>query len=44
VIVEEAGGRCTGLDGRPWIADGGLVSSNGLLHDDALSVLVPPTV
>ena len=44
VIVEEAGGRCTGLDGRPWTADGGLVSSNGLLHDDALLVLAPPTV
>ncbi len=39
VIVEEAGGRFTDLDGEAR-ADGGCgISSNGLLHDRALAVL-----
>jgi histidinol-phosphatase len=33
VIVEEAGGRFSGLDGVPHQAGGAALSSNGLLHD-----------
>lgn len=36
VIVEEAGGRCTDLAGRPGIDGGSLISTNGLLHDEIL--------
>jgi len=39
VIVEEAGGRATGLAGERSIYAGTLVSSNGLLHDAALHAL-----
>src|SRR2546425_864714 len=39
VIVEEAGGRATGLGGERSIYAGTLVSSNGLVHDAALAVL-----
>jgi len=39
VIVEEAGGRATGLGGDRSIYAGTLVSSNGLVHDAALAVL-----
>jgi len=39
VIVEEAGGRATGLGGERSIHAGSLVSSNGLVHDAALDVL-----
>ena len=42
VIVEEAGGRFTSLDGRPTPDGGSAVSSNGLLHDAALKCLAPP--
>jgi histidinol-phosphatase len=38
VIVEEAGGRCTGLDGQDTLS-GGIVSSNTLLHDEVLASL-----
>ena len=38
VIVEEAGGRCTGLDGEDSLS-GPIVSSNGLLHDEVLEAL-----
>jgi len=38
-IVVEAGGRFTGLDGRPWCWSGNALSSNGLLHDEVLSRL-----
>jgi histidinol-phosphatase len=41
VIVEEAGGRFTNLDGIPTPAGGSVVSSNGLLHDRVLSTLRP---
>jgi histidinol-phosphatase len=37
LVVEEAGGRCTGVDGGA--AGDSLVSSNGLLHDAALEAL-----
>jgi histidinol-phosphatase len=39
VIVEEAGGRFTDLDGRAWPEGGNAVSSNGLLHDEVLVAL-----
>lgn len=39
VIVEEAGGRVTQLDGSPTRHLGSVVSSNGLLHDEFLSAL-----
>jgi histidinol-phosphatase len=36
VIVEEAGGRFSGLDGRRHEPGGGALSSNGLLHDKVI--------
>lgn len=40
LIVEEAGGRVTGLDGGSWRpAAGHILASNGRLHDELLSVL-----
>jgi histidinol-phosphatase len=39
IIVEEAGGRFTDLDGTPTPAGGSAVSSNGLLHDRVLATL-----
>jgi histidinol-phosphatase len=39
VIVEEAGGMATALDGQRSIYGGSLVTSNGVLHQEALAVL-----
>ena len=39
VIVEEAGGRFTDLGGAARADGGSAVSSNGLLHDEALAIL-----
>lgn len=39
VIVEEAGGRFTDLDGVARADGGSAVSSNGILHDEALAIL-----
>ncbi|MGW1073263.1 histidinol-phosphatase [Streptomyces sp. NPDC002537] len=39
VVVEEAGGRFTGLDGRPGPHSGDAAASNGLLHDELLGYL-----
>lgn len=39
VIVEEAGGRFTGLNGVPGPHNGDAAASNGLLHDELLSYL-----
>lgn len=39
IIVEEAGGRFTGLDGRDGVHSGNAAASNGLLHDDLLRYL-----
>ncbi len=36
VIIEEAGGRFTGLDGKPGPHSGNAAASNGLLHDELL--------
>ena len=41
VIVEEAGGRFTDLSGVATAEGGSAVSSNGLLHDEALRLLAP---
>lgn len=37
-IVAEAGGKLTGLDGRPW-ESGACVTTNGPLHDEVLGLL-----
>lgn len=39
VIVQEAGGRFTGLDGHPGPHSGNAAASNGLLHDELLKYL-----
>jgi histidinol-phosphatase len=39
IVVEEAGGRFTALDGQPRADRGSGVSSNGLLHDAVLEAL-----
>jgi myo-inositol-1(or 4)-monophosphatase len=40
LIVEEAGGRVTGIDGSPFSAAAGhLVASNGRVHDEILTVI-----
>lgn len=41
VIVEEAGGRFTTLTGERRLDGGSAISSNGLLHQEALSFLSP---
>ena len=44
VILEEAGGRATTLGGERSVHGGSLVSSNGALHDEVLSVLANSAV
>lgn len=39
VVVEEAGGRLTDLDGRTGIYGSTVLASNGLLHDAALAAM-----
>jgi len=39
VIIEEAGGTCTGLDGTSPLESGSLVCTNGLLHGEVLKRL-----
>ena len=39
VIVEEAGGRFTDLEGRPRVDGGNALTTNGLLHDEVLAAL-----
>jgi histidinol-phosphatase len=41
VIVEEAGGRFTNLEGEPRFDGGSAVSTNGLVHDEVLAALQP---
>jgi len=41
VIVTEAGGRFTDLNGAPGPGGGSAVATNGLLHDDVLACLSP---
>jgi histidinol-phosphatase len=39
IVVTEAGGTFTGLDGRPGPHSGNAAASNGVLHDELLSYL-----
>jgi fructose-1,6-bisphosphatase/inositol monophosphatase family enzyme len=39
VILDEAGGRFSDLEGRVRVDSGSALGSNGLLHDDLLAVL-----
>jgi histidinol-phosphatase len=39
LLVEEAGGRCTTFDGNPPRPGRSFISSNGLLHDEVVSLL-----
>ena len=40
LLVTEAGGRATDLDGSPWTPDStGLVATNGAVHDEVLATL-----
>ncbi len=42
VIVDEAGGRFTSLDGTPGPYGGGALATNGLLHDEVLGLIGDP--
>jgi histidinol-phosphatase len=42
IIVEEAGGRLTDLDGVDSLTSGSALATNGLLHEATLRVLAPP--
>ena len=40
VIVEEAGGRVTNWEGKPWaIDDRGCIATNGILHEEVIKIL-----
>ena len=39
VIVEEAGGRFSDLDGNPRVDGGDAVTTNGLLHEEVLAIM-----
>ncbi len=40
LVVEEAGGRVTGMDGRPFGSrQGHVVASNGRIHEEMLGVI-----
>ena len=39
-IVSEAGGRLSRLDGAPWIDEGGCLTTNGVLHEDLVKLIV----
>jgi len=39
LLVEEAGGRCTTYDGSIPRVDGSFVATNGVLHDEVVSLL-----
>jgi histidinol-phosphatase len=41
-IVEEAGGRFTGLDGKPGCWSGNAIATNGVLHDEVLARIGDP--
>jgi histidinol-phosphatase len=42
ILTEEAGGRFTDLDGKPTVASGACVASNGLVHERVLRALAGP--
>jgi myo-inositol-1(or 4)-monophosphatase len=40
LILEEAGGKVTGMDGGTWNPDGGhILATNGLIHEEVLRIL-----
>ena len=40
LILEEAGGKVTGMDGKKWIPDDGhILATNGLIHDELLKII-----
>jgi myo-inositol-1(or 4)-monophosphatase len=40
LIVQEAGGRVSALDGGPWTAaSGNIVASNGHIHEEMLAII-----
>lgn len=40
LILEEAGGKVTGMDGKHWIPeDGHILATNGLIHDEVLKII-----
>ncbi len=40
VMIEEAGGKITRLDGSPWTLKGsGAIMTNGILHDEVLAII-----
>lgn len=40
LVLEEAGGKVTGMDGGEWDPDGGhILATNGLIHDEVLGIL-----
>jgi myo-inositol-1(or 4)-monophosphatase len=40
LILEEAGGKVTGMDGGVWNPDGGhILATNGLIHDEMLKII-----
>jgi histidinol-phosphatase len=40
IIVEEAGGKFTNWQGKPWaIDDAGCIATNGLVHDEVMSII-----
>lgn len=40
VIIEEAGGKVTNMDGNEWgFNDKGFIATNGLLHDEVIKIL-----
>ena len=42
VVVEEAGGRMTTMDGGPLTHGGSVLTTNGVLHDEVLARIRPP--
>lgn len=41
IIVREAGGQFTNIDGQPGVRGPGAIASNGLLHDELVERLAP---
>jgi myo-inositol-1(or 4)-monophosphatase len=40
LILEEAGGKVTGMDGKPWMPeDGHILATNGHIHDEVLRII-----
>jgi myo-inositol-1(or 4)-monophosphatase len=40
LILQEAGGRVTAMDGGPWVPENGdILATNGLIHDEVLGIL-----